>query len=454
MRLIRTIRGVATGAVARALLAGGAVALPLAPVMAKDAAPAASGPHPSAEFVTAATPLKKTLVAVEPLRQKYLAAPADGRAAAQAALKDALVAADAVGQIQAAEAGIKTPDDRYIAGEWCKVVGQALRDAKLLQHCLQNVVDSGVAPADEAGSAAARLGALAYQNEDYATAVKVLPPVVAANYPGDDAATVLALSYYNLKQHDAALAAMQTAYDARKAAGGTVPESWLILANKIAYGGQAAAAPASEWALRLAGAYPTPANFLLSVQWLRAYNNYEGGEALDASRLLKRTGALAGSDKGVADEYREYVHAIDFHRYPQELLDVIKAGMAAGALSATSPNIVELRALSEKGVAADRVSLPAFVKDAHAPGASVKTVTAAADTLLSYGDAAQAIELYQAALGKAGVDANLVNTRLGIAQVDTGDYAGAAASFARVDGTRKPLARLWAIYARTKAGAR
>jgi hypothetical protein len=57
-------------------------------------------------------------------------------------------------------------------------------------------------------------------------------------------------------------------------------------------------------------------------------------------------------------------------------------------------------------------------------------------------------------LSKPGGDAARLNTRLGIAQVDKGDYAGAQASFAKVQGPRKPMAQLWAAYAAQKAAGK
>ena len=99
--------------------------------------------------------------------------------------------------------------------------------------------------------------------------------------------------------------------------------------------------------------------------------------------------------------------------------------------------------------------LAAFAADALSPKATVKTVIAAADALLSYGQGAKAAELYQIALTKPGTaDVNVLLNHLGIAQVYAGDYAGAQATLAKVDGKRKPLAQLWAIYAQSKAAGK
>ena len=62
--------------------------------------------------------------------------------------------------------------------------------------------------------------------------------------------------------------------------------------------------------------------------------------------------------------------------------------------------------------------------------------------------------MYTIALGKSGVDTNRVLTRLGIAQIDTGDFAGAQATFAKITGPRVPIAKLWSIYAAQKAAGK
>ncbi|MCK9543461.1 MAG: tetratricopeptide repeat protein, partial [Novosphingobium sp.] len=64
---------------------------------------------------------------------------------------------------------------------------------------------------------------------------------------------------------------------------------------------------------------------------------------------------------------------------------------------------------------------------------------------------AKAVEFYTAALSKAGIDQPRVLTRLGIAQVKSGQYAAAQETLAKVAGQRKPIADLWTIYAAQKA---
>ena len=72
--------------------------------------------------------------------------------------------------------------------------------------------------------------------------------------------------------------------------------------------------------------------------------------------------------------------------------------------------------------------------------------------MVGYGRYADAIPLYKAALA-AGGDKDLWTYRLGVAQAQSGDTAGAKASFAQVTGPRKRLADLWTVKIDTPAAA-
>jgi hypothetical protein len=182
---------------------------------------------------------------------------------------------------------------------------------------------------------------------------------------------------------------------------------------------------------------------------LRDVARYQAQESLDLMRLMNRTGSYSESR-----DYVDHIQVADARRFPGEVVKVIEAGTASGKLPASDPFVAEARTIATGRIAADRASLPALDRDAHAPTATLATISAAADTFLSYGDAAKAENLYNLALTKPGGDAARLQTRLGIAQVDKGDYAGAQATFAKVTGPRQPLAQLWGIYAAQKAAGK
>ena len=84
----------------------------------------------------------------------------------------------------------------------------------------------------------------------------------------------------------------------------------------------------------------------------------------------------------------------------------------------------------------------------------ITTVLAAqtAEAYLSQGNYAKAAELYRTALSKGGVNADEVNTRLGIALANGGDKAGAQAAFAAVKGQpRADIAALWTTWINASA---
>ena len=74
-----------------------------------------------------------------------------------------------------------------------------------------------------------------------------------------------------------------------------------------------------------------------------------------------------------------------------------------------------------------------------------------ADAYYGYGDYAQAAELYRGALGKAGVDKDLANLRLGMTLARSGDKAGATAALNAAGGAQAEVAKLWLTYLATKA---
>ena len=99
---------------------------------------------------------------------------------------------------------------------------------------------------------------------------------------------------------------------------------------------------------------------------------------------------------------------------------------------------------------ADKPDLPGHERDASAANATALTAPAAGDAFLSYNDFAKADKYYTAALAKPGADTARILTRLGIAQLGEGKTSEAQATFAKVEGARQAIARLWGIYAGQK----
>ena len=199
----------------------------------------------------------------------------------------------------------------------------------------------------------------------------------------------------------------------------------------------------AEW---LVADYPTETSWRDAVAILLNSSGYENPEVLDLMRLGRRLGTL--NDKRL---YLEYVEAADYRRLPAEVVAVIDEGKSKGLLDDSDPYVVDTRKQAADRVAADRADMDGLLRDARASGASIRTVMAAGDAMLSLGRPAEAEEFYIKAADMSPTEAPVALTRLGIAQFDQGKYAEAEATFAKVTGPRQPMTNLWAIYATQKA---
>ncbi|NLR69983.1 hypothetical protein HGI47_03710 [Novosphingobium sp. ERN07] len=435
----KRVSGGMIGKTALALaLSTGALTVGATATFAKEKEPKVEKASYSKEFVGAAAPIQKTMNALDEAKKK----------GADAAAQKALVA-NAPAELAAAEAAIKTPLDRMAAGGWAVSLGGTLNDVAMRQRGMQNMLDSGQVPAANVTEYQFYLGNFAYSNKDFPAAVKALTAVVAANYKDDTAAELLADSYSQQGQNAEALAALKAAVDARKAAGGAVPEGWFKRANLIAYKNKLGP-QAIEWSTMMVENDPTPLNWLGAGQLVREFGQFTNQESLDLGRLLLRSGGFQNDPKYVEREYIEYIEAADPRRLPGEVLKVTEMGVKSGVLKANDPFVSDALSQAKSRIAPDKASLPALDKEARA-GKDGKSALAMADAYLSYDEPAKAEEMYEMAIAKGAIDKDRALTRLGIAQLDQDKFEDAKASFAQVAGARAPLARLWATFATTQA---
>ena len=174
----------------------------------------------------------------------------------------------------------------------------------------------------------------------------------------------------------------------------------------------------------------------------RNLGTYQSQDSLDLLRLARAAKVLRNER-----DYLDYVDAADYRRLPAEVVAVLDEGIANGSLQASNPYVAEVRSNATKRIAADKAELSSLERDARASGASSTIVLATGDAFLNYDQPAKAEEFYSMALDKPGVDTPRVLTRLGIAQLEQGKTADAQATFAKVEGARQAIARLWGAYA-------
>ncbi len=438
MRLSRSkLVGGAHAALALAL-AGGAAALAVAPATAIAKEKEAPKQSYSKEFVAAAGPIQKTLTA---------AGAAKAKGTSDADLKATLGGATA--ELAASEAAVKTSQDRLAAGQFAVQLGGWIGDTPMRKRGIKNMIDSGLLEADKVPLFNFYLGNFAYAEADWPVAIDALTKAVQGNIAENAAAEMLADAYAQQGKGAEGLAALRQAIDVRKAAGTPVPAAWFKRAQVIAYKGKLGP-QAIEWSILQVEAEPTAINFLGAGQLVREFSTFGKEESLDLGRLFLRTGALDESPKVVEREYIEYIESADPRRLPGEVLKIAEAGVAKGVLKSNDMFVSDALSQSKGRIVADKASLPALERDAKT-AATGKTAQAAGDAFLSYGDAAKAEEMYTVAIAKGGIDQDRTLTRLGIAQADGAKFAEAKATFAKVAGIRAPLAKLWSVYASSKA---
>lgn len=339
--------------------------------------------------------------------------------------------------------------EKLATGNLMYTAGAKSSDQKLQLQGMEMMLASGGVPAESLG----QYNFVAYQlsnaQGEYAKARQYLEVAMQNNYTNASVTPAMmkiaaAETYFSEKRVPEGLDYLDKAIKAQKAAGQPVDEAWYTRGLGIAY--RDSVRPqvytiATDWVVD----FPSTKNWRDAVNIARNLENYEPAEMLDLMRL-----GFALDTFENKQAYIEYVESADARRLPKEVETVIQQGYAKGRISKDDMFIADALKVASGRIASDKAELPSLERDARAASAGLRTVVAAGDTFMNYADYAKAEEFYAKAAGMTGVDANLVKTRLGIAQAMQGKYAEAQASLASVQGARKPIAMLWSAYARSK----
>ena len=356
-------------------------------------------------------------------------------------------------------AATKNGDEKNVAGTLQFNVGLKLEDEAMQLRGLEMMRDSGKLDPARAGSVDITMYQMYRGQNNVEAARAALERAMAANYSfeatmndgsqrtvGPEQMTpMIAELYFDQERYADGVNYLAEQIEARKAAGQSVPEAWIRSGLSNAYNNNVPS-QVTKFVGWLANDYPSDTVWGDAVIVTLNANQYQNAEILDLLRLARRTGNY--NDARVISEY---VEVLDPRRYPGEVVAVIDHGTSLGLLKGGDSYITETRKDAAGRVAADKAELPSIAKGARSPNADLKTLVVAGDTFLSYDQPAEAEEFYTRALGMSGVETPMVLTRLGIAQYDQGKYAEAAETFKKVDGARRDVANLWAIYATQKA---
>ena len=354
------------------------------------------------------------------------------------ALQSAVVANDTANfpaLLAAAQTAARTNDDRYAIGQLWLRASVTAKDNAGIVSAIDQMIASGLTPADLAASLRFSQARIKYQAKDYASSAALLQQLLAANPGNSEALLLLAESHEAQGQGPMAVATIQKAMAARTASGQPIPQDWMRRAVSLAYKYKLPVVTtlATDW-IR---AYPDPTNIRDAVRIYAESSGLADSDQIDLFRLQRAANALKGES-----EYYRYANIALSKGLPGEAKAVLDEGFASRAIDRSRPVFREVYTVSSSKVAADKASL-ASSQSAALAGSAAKPAVATGDAYLGYGDYAKAAALYRASLGKTGADPSLSNLRLGIALALSGDKAGATAAFNAVTGARQQTASLW-----------
>ena len=357
-------------------------------------------------------------------------------------LQTAVVAKDAANipaKLAAVRALAKSADDRCFIALLEVKAATDRNDLKAVVPGLEAQLASGSVPAVKVAERYEALGRAQYEAKAYAEAGSSFERALALT-PNRAGATVM-LAETRAKQGRAtdALPLYQKAIAMEIAAGRKVDENWYKRGLAVAYEARnpVVYGLSREWV----AAFPSPKNWRDAIGIYGIVSAAGADTMVDLWRLQRLTRSLQGEG-----DHARYAQELIARGYSGEAKAVLTEGIASGAVDRNRPSIKTFLALATTKSAGDRASLDAQAKAALATPMA-KQALVLGDAYFGYGDHAKAVAMYRAALGKAGVDVNLANLRLGMALVASGDRSGAAAALAKVSGPRAEVARYWATYA-------
>ena len=356
----------------------------------------------------------------------------------QAAVK-AANAADIQTKITALEPLASLPDEKYYLGVMRFELSKLTKDRATTRKAVNEMLASGSKLMTNMPDLAYNAGALAYEAGDYADAIAKLAEADRLGSKDINRLLLGAEANFKTNQPAAGLAILGKAVAEYNAGGTAAPQDWYRRALSVSLKSKLSA-EATKWSRDLVRAYPTSTNWRDALVIYRDGSKLDPLVQLDIFRLMRQTKALAGER-----DFYDYAEVANARALPGEAKAIIDEGFASSAVPRTSKAVNEMLVLANSKITSDKASVAADEKRARA-SADGKLAANTGNAYLAYDNFPKAIELLTLALDKKGVDADAVNTRLGIAYARAGQNAEARKAFASVLGTRSEIARFWQLY--------
>jgi len=340
----------------------------------------------------------------------------------------------------AARAAVRSADGRYVLARLELDTAIATGNRTAQTQAISAALASRQATDQEQAELLRQYAAIAYESGGLDAAQSALERALNLSPQDPETLSMLAQLTRNRGNATQALGYFQRALRAAEASGRRLPESRYRLALAMAeQAGQRGVA--LEIARQFISAYPSPGNWRDVLMVYRTTGTIDPGQNLDAMRLMRAAGALAGER-----DYFALAQALDQAGLPAEAKAVLEEGVARKMVTANDPAPRDLLRTSTTRATRERGQLTGQVAEAQAVTATATQARTVADTLLSHGRYAEAAELYRLALTRPGEDPGLINSRLGMALAMAGQRAEAEAAFRAASGPRSELAALWAIW--------
>lgn len=347
--------------------------------------------------------------------------------------------AGAIAKLETALPLSKTADDRFIIGNVMIDAASKANDQGAQRRGVDIMIESGSITGPELGKFQFFAGRFSYAAGEYDKALTQLNAAKASGHQDPQLAILIADASFKANKPTEGLATLRQAVDAELAAGRKPDEAWLKRGLAAAYQGKQPDQVA-WWSQASVKSYPTPQNWRNALLIYRDGAKLDPQSDLDMLRLMRATKALSGER-----DFYEYANTANERGLPGEAKAVIDEGRAAGAIGSDTAAVKEIYTIASGKVKADQASLASGEK-AAATAKDGKSAASTADAYLGYKNYTKAAELYALALTKGGVDANQVNTRLGIALALGGQKPAAKEAFAKVTGARTGVADYWELY--------
>jgi tetratricopeptide (TPR) repeat protein len=345
-------------------------------------------------------------------------------------------------KLAVAQAKAKTADDRYLIAQMQLKAAVDSNNMEAAAQAIDAMLASGVASPSELAGLYESSGQINYNIKAFDKAGTALEQSLKYSPNNVDTMIMLAETRNAQGRVPDAVAMIQKAIATRKQAGQTPDEKWFKRAIALSY--NAKLPVASSIALDWVAAYPTPNNWRDAIRIYQTGSQLDDAGMIDSMRLAQAVNALTGES-----DYFRLANTLVNKGYAGEAKLVLEQGFAANRISKAKPTFSQLYSVATTKSQGDRASLAGQATAALA-APDAKKAMVVADAYYGYGDYAKAAELYRAALGKAGVDKDLANLRLGMALARSGDKAGATAALNAAGGAQVEVAKLWKVYVVTR----